>query len=65
MKAHITSDAEIRNSISNAIKSNDGYCPSVVDSKGKAEYQCMCRDFIENTPAGASCHCGLYIKDEQ
>ena len=64
MKVHITEDAELRNSVRNALKMNDGYCPCILNSKGKEEYKCMCRDFIENTPAGEHCHCGLYIKDE-
>ena len=64
MKVHVTSDIELRDNIRNALKNNCGYCPCVLGSNGKPEYKCMCQDFINNTPAGQSCHCGLYIKDE-
>ena len=65
MKVHVTTDVELRDSIRAALKNNDGYCPCVLNSKGRPEYKCMCQNFVENTPVGGSCHCGLYIKDEQ
>lgn len=65
MKAHVIENETIRNTIRAALKANDGYCPCVVDSKNKLEYKCMCEDFLNNVPVGSSCHCGLYIKDEQ
>ena len=65
MKAHVTNDIELRDSIRASLKENDGYCPCVLGSKGKEEYKCMCQNFINNTPVGDACHCGLYIKDEQ
>jgi ferredoxin-thioredoxin reductase catalytic subunit len=65
MKVHVTGDTELRDSVRTALAANDGYCPCVLNSKGKQEYKCMCHAFIENTPVGESCHCGLYIKDEQ
>ena len=65
MKIHVASDMELVDSIRAALAANDGYCPCVLNSKGNEAYKCMCRDFIENTPPGESCHCGLYIKDER
>ena len=64
MTAHVTTNEELKNQIRDALEKNDWYCPSVDNSKGKPEYKCMCQDFINNTPVGESCHCGLYIKDE-
>ena len=64
LKVHVTDNIELRDSIRSALRNNDGYCPCVVNSKGKPEYKCMCQDFVENTPAGEACHCGLYIKEE-
>ena len=65
MKVHITNDEELKNMIRQGLKDNDGYCPCIVNSKGQQEYKCMCKDFLENVPAGQSCHCGLYIKGEE
>lgn len=64
LKIHVTSNIELRDSIRNALKENDGYCPCVINSKGKEQYRCLCDDFVYNIPVGESCHCGLYIKDE-
>jgi len=64
MRSHITDDDKLRRSIIAALARNDNYCPCVVGSKGKPEYECMCKDFVEHVPVGQSCHCGLYIKDE-
>lgn len=65
MKVHVTDNVELRDSIREALKKNEGFCPCVLGSKGKQEYRCMCENFINNTPVGESCHCGLYIKEEQ
>ena len=65
MKIHVTKDKEIAEMIRQGLKENDGYCPCVLNSKGQVDYRCPCRDFRENTPIHYSCHCGLYIKDEQ
>ena len=64
MKVHITEDKEVAATIRCALKDNDGYWPCVYQSKGKPEYKCMCKDFLENVKVGEACHCGLYIKDE-
>lgn len=65
MKAHLNPNKEIVDTIRQGLRENDGYCPCIYESKGKSEYKCMCKDFLENIPAGKTCHCGLYIKDEQ
>ena len=64
MKIRVVEDKEHVAIIRAALRENDGYCPCVYQSKGKPEYKCICRDFIENVQAGQTCHCGLYIKDE-
>ena len=52
MKVHVTDNEELRNYIRAALKENDGYCPCVIDSKGKPEYKCMCKDFLNNVKQG-------------
>lgn len=64
MKIHINPDKEIVETIRQGLKDNEGYCPCIFESKGKPEYKCMCKDFLENVKIGETCHCGLYIKDE-
>jgi ferredoxin-thioredoxin reductase catalytic subunit len=64
MKIHVTDNNELKNLIRQGLKNNDGYCPCIMNSRGKEEYKCMCEDFRINTPVGQSCHCELYIKDE-
>ena len=65
MKAHINSNKELVQMIRTELKNNDGYCPCVLNSKGQEKYKCMCEDFRNNVQVGETCHCGLYIKDEQ
>lgn len=65
MKVTVTSNIELKDSVRKALKENGGYCPCVLNSRGKEKYKCMCQSFIEDTPVGKACHCGLYIKDEQ
>lgn len=64
MKQHITDNTEVKNIVLQGLKQNEGYCPCIVNSKGKPQYKCMCQDFRENTKIGETCHCGLFIKDE-
>lgn len=64
MRIHITPDEKLKQLIRQGLKDNNGYCPCIVDSRGKEEYKCICKDFRENVKPGNSCHCGLYIKDE-
>ena len=64
MKLHVNPDQELVATIRESLKRNDGYCPCIYESKGKPEYKCICKDFLENVAVGQTCHCGLYIKDE-
>lgn len=64
MKKHLTDDLEIRASVTEGLKENDGYCPCVYESKGKPEYKCPCAEFRNKVLVGQTCHCGLFIKDE-
>ena len=64
MKLHVSDNEMVVKNIRAALRENDGYCPCVYQSKGKQEYKCICKDFIENVQVGQTCHCGLYIKDE-
>lgn len=64
MKVHVTSDEELKQTIRQGLKDNDGYCPCIINSREKEQYKCMCEDFRENVKPGNPCHCGLYIKDE-
>lgn len=65
MKIHATSNEELKQIICQGLKNNDGYCPCIVNSKGQEKYKCMCEDFRLKVKAGQTCHCGLYIKDEE
>lgn len=64
MKMHVTPDIQLAYFIREGLKMNEGYCPCVLDSKGKEEYRCICKEMREQIKVGQSCHCGLYIKDE-
>lgn len=64
MKIHVTPNEELKQTIRQGLKNNDGYCPCIVNSKGQEKYKCMCEDFRLHIKAGQPCHCGLYIKDE-
>jgi ferredoxin-thioredoxin reductase catalytic subunit len=64
MRIHVTNDKELATFIRKALKENEGYCPCIYQSKGKQEYACICEDFRLNKKVGETCHCGLYIKDE-
>lgn len=62
MKYRLSPDKETVNFIKQRLIDNDGYCPSIVDSYGKEELKCPCRDFEENVGKGETCRCGLYVK---
>lgn len=64
MRLHVNTDKELVKTIRAELRNNDGYCPCVLNSKGKKEYQCICQEMREKVPVGQTCHCGLYIKDE-
>ena len=60
MKISINPDKELAESIKQALKDNDGYCPCVTTKT--PDTKCMCKEFRE-TKSGM-CHCGLYIKED-
>ncbi len=64
MRLHVNTDKELVNLIREGLRNNDGYCPCIMNSKGKEEYKCICQDMRENVLVGQTCHCGLYVKDE-
>ena len=65
MKIHATSDEELKAYVRAGLKENDGFCPFLVNSKGNEKFRCLCEDFRLNKKVGETCHCGLYIKDEE
>lgn len=64
MKAHVTTDVELRDTIREGLRKNDGYCPNVLNSNGDENYKCPCNDFLLNVKVGEPCRCGLYVKDK-
>ncbi len=44
------------------LKKNGGFCPCIVNSLGKEEYRCPCKNFLEEVPIGGYCHCELFKK---
>ena len=65
MRFKVTTDEEIKQAVRAGLKENGFYCPCILDSFGKEEYKCPCKDFKENVPVGEYCHCGLYLKEEE
>lgn len=55
---------DVAESVLNAVKKNDGYCPCKIDRT--QETKCMCREFREQVKSGVlgECHCGLYTAVE-
>ena len=62
MKYRLSDDKETVNFIKQRLMDNDGYCPSVMDSRGIENYKCHCDDFMYNVGKGETCRCGLYVK---
>jgi ferredoxin-thioredoxin reductase catalytic subunit len=62
MKYRLSDDKETINFIKQRLVDNDGYCPSVMDSRGIENYKCPCDDFMYNVGKGETCRCGLYVK---
>jgi len=60
MKISINPDKELAESIKQALKDNDGYCPCVIEKN--PDTKCMCKEFRE--AKSGMCHCGLYIKED-
>ena len=62
MKYRLSDDKITVNFIKQRLVDNDGYCPSVMDSRGDESCKCPCDDFINNIEKGETCRCGLYVK---
>lgn len=62
MKYKISSDKDTVNFIQQALRDNDGYCPSHSEERGNSDYECPCKHFRENVEKGETCNCGLYVK---
>ena len=60
MKKHLTEDIEIREVVLEGLRLHHGYCPCVINSEGKEDFKCPCKEFRE-TQQGI-CHCGAFIK---
>ena len=52
-------DTEIYNSVTDAVKSNDGFCPCMLLRTESTI--CMCKAFREQEEEG-ECHCGRFVK---
>ena len=65
MKYKMTSDQNYNQFILQKLKANEGYCPCVIDSRGKEEYKCPCENFRNEIEVGETCHCGLYVKTKK
>lgn len=52
MKIHVTPDIQLAYFIREGLKMNEGYCPCVLDSKGKEEYRCICKEMREQIKVG-------------
>lgn len=53
---------ENSDSISQAVKDNDGYCPCKLIKN--VDTKCPCKEFIESPNLGM-CECGLFMKVER
>lgn len=62
MKYRLSDDKETVNFIKQRLMDNDGYCPSIMNSRGIENYKCPCDDFMYNVGKGETCRCGLYVK---
>lgn len=60
MRIRVTKDEELKAEIRKALEENDGYCPC--HTERTPETKCMCKEFLEQE--SGSCHCGLYVKEE-
>ena len=64
MKLQVSEDVDLVQEIRAQLRTNDNYCPCVLNSKGKQEYKCPCKQCREEIAVGEYCHCGLYKKVE-
>lgn len=64
MKIRATKNPEHNRRIRAMLKENGGYCPCVPAFARNEDTKCVCKEFRE-APAGTTCHCGLYYKEEE
>lgn len=64
MKVKQNPDKEYVKSIREQLKANNGYCPCVLEKT--PDSKCMCKEFRDMIDRGetGTCHCGLYISEE-
>ncbi|MBR2031197.1 MAG: hypothetical protein IKA04_03190 [Alistipes sp.] len=64
MKVKQNPDKEYVKSIREQLKANNGYCPCVLEKT--PDSKCMCKEFRDMIDRGetGTCHCGLYIAEE-
>lgn len=65
MKVKQNPDKEYVKSIREQLKANNGYCPCVLEKT--PDSKCMCKEFRDMIDRGetGTCHCGLYIVEEE
>lgn len=65
MKVRQNPDKEFAKSILVQLKANNGYCPCAMEKTPDTKCRCKeFRDMIERGETG-SCHCGLFIAEEE
>lgn len=64
MKIRATENKEHNEQIRAKLRENGGYCPCVPSFARNEDTRCICKEFRE-APAGTTCHCGLYYKEEE
>lgn len=65
MKVRQNPDKEFAKSILTQLKANNGYCPCAMVKTPDTKCRCKeFRDMIERGKTG-SCHCGLWIAEEE
>jgi ferredoxin-thioredoxin reductase catalytic subunit len=62
MKITLNPDKAFVETMRQAIKDNDGFCPCRL--KKTPDTKCMCKEFRDGIEKGY-CHCELYFKDRE
>lgn len=64
MKVRQNPDKSLVKEIREQLKANNGYCPCVLQKIPNSK--CMCKEFRDMIDRGetGTCHCGLYIAEE-
>lgn len=59
LKTKKNPNEEIYESVTKAVKENEGFCPCMITKN--SDTKCPCKEFREQTTEG-ECHCGRYVK---